>query len=226
MNTTHPISSKIKMKSSRVQSGFTLIEMMVSVSIFLIVMTIVLGALLSIIDGNKKTQSINSVANNLNAALESFTRDIKTGYNYRCSPVGSNVETITDLTSISINSCDPLTALSIGQRLTFVSTISGSPRIVQYWLQENAGIDTKGIVKRFCPANITDTALCPGEYHTAVITSPEIDVRQMDLYAKVPYPGQDQPGVFIVIKGTAFINKTQSSDFSVQTFISQRLLNI
>jgi hypothetical protein len=65
------------------------------------------------------------------------------------------------------------------------------------------------------------------QYETIVITSPEIDVKKMDLYAKVPSAlDQDQPGVFLVIKGTAFINKTQFSDFSVQTFISQRLLNI
>lgn len=218
--------SNIKYHSQVHTKGFTLIETMVSVSIFLIVMTIVLGSLLSIIDGNKKTQSINSVANNLNAAIESFTRDIKTGYTYRCAPVGSNVETIASLESLSINSCDPLTALSLGQRLTFVSTISGAPRVVQYWLQENAGLGTKGIVKRFCPANITNVALCSGEYESVVITSPEIDVQKMDIYVKTPNPGIDQPGVFVVIKGTAFINRTQSSDFSIQTFISQRLLNI
>lgn len=219
-------------KLTQNQKGFTLIEMMVSVSIFLIVMTIVLGALLSIIDGNKKTQSINSVANNLNAAIESFTRDLKTGYSYRCVSSGQNVESISSLGTIPSSSCQPDTALAEGDRITFISTISGSPRVVQYWLQSNAGINTKGIVKRFCPANITDVNNC--EYETIVITSPEIDIKKMDLYAKVPEPGsaavpdeqKGQPGAFVVIKGTAFINKTESSDFSIQTFISQRLLNI
>lgn len=218
--------SNIKYTAKVNKKGFTLIETMVSVSIFLIVMTIVLGALLAIIDGNKKTQAINSVANNLNAAIESFTRDIKTGYTYRCAPVGSNIDTVASLNLLPINSCDPLTALSLGQRLSFVSTISGVPRVVQYWLQENAGLGTKGIVKRFCPANITKEPLCSGKYESVVITSPEIDVQKMDIYVKTPNPGLDQPGVFVVIKGTSFINKTQLSNFSIQTFISQRLLNI
>jgi hypothetical protein len=35
-----------------------------------------------------------------------------------------------------------------------------------------------------------------------------------------------QPSVFISIKGTAAVNKTTVSDFSMQTFVSQRVLNI
>jgi prepilin-type N-terminal cleavage/methylation domain-containing protein len=62
--------------------GFTLIEIIVSVAIFVIVMTIAIGAVLSAVDANRKAQSISVVINNLNLAVESMVRDLRTGKNY------------------------------------------------------------------------------------------------------------------------------------------------
>ncbi len=59
--------------------GFTLIEMMVAVSIFSIVVTISMGAIFTIVDANKKAQSLEAVMSNLNFSLETMTRTIKTG---------------------------------------------------------------------------------------------------------------------------------------------------
>jgi prepilin-type N-terminal cleavage/methylation domain-containing protein len=59
--------------------GFTLIELLVAIGIFSIVVIIVAGAVTSVIDANKKAQTITSVVNNLNFTLESMTRAIKTG---------------------------------------------------------------------------------------------------------------------------------------------------
>lgn len=62
--------------------GFTLIEIIVSVAIFVIVMVIAIGAVLSAVDANRKAQSVNVVINNLNLAVESMVRDLRTGKNY------------------------------------------------------------------------------------------------------------------------------------------------
>ena len=62
--------------------GFTLIEIIVSVAIFVIVMTIAIGAVLSAVDANRKAQSISAVINNLNIAVEGMVRDLRTGKNY------------------------------------------------------------------------------------------------------------------------------------------------
>jgi prepilin-type N-terminal cleavage/methylation domain-containing protein len=64
--------------------AFTLVEVMVSVSIFSMVMLISTGAVFSIVEANKKAHSIKSVMTNLNFALESMSRDIRVGSNYRC----------------------------------------------------------------------------------------------------------------------------------------------
>lgn len=203
--------------------AFTLIEMMVSVSIFLVVMVIILGALLSIIDGNKKTQAINSVSNNLNSAIESMVRDIKTGYGYKCGVATPSV--------IDPDAASGCNATNAENSISFISTISGLPRPVQYWLELDELTGRYGIKKFFCPANISDPATqCTQgtitNFKEQFVTAPDINITKLEFYTKVPPLGQDQPAVFIVIKGTAYINKTQSSDFSIQTFVSQRLLNI
>lgn len=65
--------------------GFTLIEIMVATTIFSIVMVASMGALLSIVGVNRTSQSLQSVMNNLNFALESMSREIRVGSKYDCS---------------------------------------------------------------------------------------------------------------------------------------------
>ncbi len=66
-------------------SGFTLIELMVAMSLFAIVMVISLGAILTIVNANRASQSLESVMNNLNFAVEAISRDIRTGSSYGAS---------------------------------------------------------------------------------------------------------------------------------------------
>ncbi len=65
-------------KKKNNNSGFSLIELMVAVTLFSIVVVISMGAIFTIVDSNKKAQSLKSVMNNLNFAFESMTRSIKT----------------------------------------------------------------------------------------------------------------------------------------------------
>lgn len=58
--------------------GFTLIEMLVSLTLFSVVVVITIGSIFTIIDSNRKSQSLSLVMNDLNFAIESMTRDIKT----------------------------------------------------------------------------------------------------------------------------------------------------
>lgn len=64
--------------------GFTLIEILVAISIFAIVMTLSLGAFLNISDIQKKTESFRVVNDSLNFIMEAMVREIKEGYNYKC----------------------------------------------------------------------------------------------------------------------------------------------
>lgn len=64
--------------------GFTLIELMVSLSVFAIVMLVSVGTLLILIDANAKAQALDSSTTNLSFALDSITRELRTGYHYYC----------------------------------------------------------------------------------------------------------------------------------------------
>jgi prepilin-type N-terminal cleavage/methylation domain-containing protein len=67
------------------KSGFTLIEVIVSLALFSVVITIAVGALLILISSNRQLQNEQSVLSNLSFALDSMTREIRTGSNYYCA---------------------------------------------------------------------------------------------------------------------------------------------
>jgi prepilin-type N-terminal cleavage/methylation domain-containing protein len=71
-------------------SGFTLIEMIVSLGVFSVVVTIAVGAILVLISTNQKLQAEQSVMTNLAFALDTMTREIRTGYNYYCVTAPNN----------------------------------------------------------------------------------------------------------------------------------------
>jgi len=66
------------------KKGFSLVEIMVSLAIFSIVAVSAGGAFLKVVDANKKSQALKTVTNNLNYALESMSREIRTGTKFSC----------------------------------------------------------------------------------------------------------------------------------------------
>lgn len=87
------------LKASPWASGFTLVEMLVSVAIFTIVMVIALGALLSMTESDRRAQTLKTITNNLNFSLDAMSRSIRTGLNY----------TLTGTTQITFLAADGLT---------------------------------------------------------------------------------------------------------------------
>ncbi len=73
-----------KLFSQKNMKGFTLIELMVAIGLFAFVMTLSSGAYLVMIGLNRQAQSIATGIDNLSFALESMTRDIRTGSAYNC----------------------------------------------------------------------------------------------------------------------------------------------
>lgn len=62
--------------------GFTLIELMVSLGLFSVVITLAAGAYLLMLDIGNKTRALATGVDDLSFALESMTRDIRTGTSY------------------------------------------------------------------------------------------------------------------------------------------------
>ena len=64
--------------------GFTLIELMVSLTLFIVVMTISMGSIVSIYDNARKARTMRAAMANLNLALESMSKEMRYGKDFDC----------------------------------------------------------------------------------------------------------------------------------------------
>lgn len=76
---------------NKLESGYTIIETMIAISIFLLVITVGVGSLLNAHLVNKKSQNMRSILDGLNFSMEDMSRNIRTGYNYHCLILGAGV---------------------------------------------------------------------------------------------------------------------------------------
>ncbi|MEK7607724.1 MAG: type II secretion system protein [Patescibacteria group bacterium] len=186
--------------------GFTLIEVMVSVSIFSIVMLISTGAVFSIVEANKKSHTLKSVMTNLNFALESMARDMRVGDRFTCSAWGSG----------------PFDCQNGGATFSYKAnrSIDSNPAYdpadqndaVEYTLAEN---------------RIRKKVYNSGSPEDFYITAKEIVIEDLTFYVlgtgSVPADLR-QPKVVITIKGYAGTGNTKSQ-FNIQTTVSQRSID-
>lgn len=70
--------------------GYTLLELIVSVGIFSVIMLIVTSAYLNLVHLDRKARATSDVMTNLSFVVESMSREIRTGTNYRCNTNGTN----------------------------------------------------------------------------------------------------------------------------------------
>lgn len=94
----------LKAKSWKLTAGLSLIEMLVSVTLFSTIMIVAVGALLSIVEGNRKAQSYRTVVDSFDFALENIVRNIRLGSGYSTS--GSSCGGGAGWTEISFTSFD------------------------------------------------------------------------------------------------------------------------
>ena len=68
----------------KLNGGFSLIELIVASSVFIVVMLMSSSAVYTVFNSNQKSKNMRSVMDNLNLSLESMTRSIRFGKNYHC----------------------------------------------------------------------------------------------------------------------------------------------
>jgi len=187
--------------------GFTLIELMVSVAIFAVVMVIALGALLSISAANRKAETIASVMNNLNFAIESMTRNIRTGVDYHC---GSS--TGGDCTG--------------GSDLFKFTAANGLETVYKF---DNSALCQQTSATVGCIVRSTDggTTYAPITAPEVVITNVSAGTGGLTFYLRGSSLGSTgdntQPNVVITVTGYVQTSPTQTAQFALQTSATQRL---
>jgi len=91
-------------------SGFTIVELLVAMSIFVILITIAVGAFIQALRSERRLVALMTVSNNASLVLEQMAREIRTGYLFPLQP--TCVESLRFKTSASGVSSDVLYGLS------------------------------------------------------------------------------------------------------------------
>ena len=200
--------------------GFSLIEVLVSLSIFTIVVTISVGSLMTLVEVNARTRSIHAAMTNLSFTLDSMTREIRTGTDYFCS---SGSVPATGVTTSDCGNNDSVfgTALSINEGGQSLTAGKGSSRI-GYRFNADAG----AIERRLGDPN---DPITPGDPWVAV-TDPNITISSLNFYVWGSDPLSDRnnldaPIVSIYISGYV-TSRGASEEFNIQTSVTQLLLDI
>ncbi len=174
--------------------GFTLVELIVSVGLFAIVMTLAAGAYLLVIGVNQQTQGVTTGINNLSFALESMTRTIRTGTRYGC---GTH---FTDCAS--------------GSGGTFV--LYDASNVETYYKRSISSSECGGTTTGCIVKSIN------GGASWQPLTDPSVSVTSLTFYltgSQTVSGGADytQPYVLIVAQGTISVGPGKTRSFSVET---------
>jgi len=209
----------IKRKTKKL--GFTLIEMIVSLSIFAIVVTTAVGAMLILISTNQQLQAEQSVMTNLSFALDTMTREIRTGFNYYCaiSPGDSGVLTGSSHESLLEGTKDCVSGRgnSALQGISFYeggNSITGTVNRILYYYD----FGEQSIFRRV------------GNRAAEAIVSSGVDITDAQFYVTGTTDlesGSDaeQPTVTIYIKAKD-ANSSGNKEYYMQTTVTQRILDL
>lgn len=194
--TRTPKNFGVSLQSKR---GFTLIELIVAITLFTVITTFALGSVLAIFDANRRARSMRTVVDNLNFSIESMARNIRFGTNYYCG-TSSNLNSTNDC---SINGANHLSVTFEGLRYI-------------YGWQGGANDP----IRRSINGGTTYTNITSPET--------KIQDLKFYVFGSTPSSSGDnnQPRVLVIIRGYVGNKPTAQSTFNIQTLMSQRKLDI
>ncbi len=189
--------------SKKVSGGFTLIEIMVATSIFMIIMLMAMGALITTSDAAKKAQALRTAMDNVNFALESMTRSLRMGTDYTCVTGGS-----VSLPAGANNDC-PLGSGG-GGAIIFTPAGHAQPRDAAFTLTARGDATNTYVLQSCDPSSCLD------------LVASNIDIQKLTFFVNGSRTDDRiQPSVYIIIKGVVTI-KGRATTFAIQTNVSQR----
>lgn len=179
------------------KGGYTIIETMIAISLFIIIVMAGMEALLNANALNQKSQSMRSIMDNMSFLMEDMGRNMRTGYAYHCVDDGV-------LTSTTPHSC------ATGGGISFKSSLGGQ------WVYY---ISNDGKIFKSVDGGGSFVQLTPDE----VVISP---TSSFSIVGAEPPPGDSrQPFVTIRLIGTITV-KNVTTPFSLQTSVSQRIVDL
>ncbi|HPS21214.1 MAG TPA: prepilin-type N-terminal cleavage/methylation domain-containing protein [Candidatus Paceibacterota bacterium] len=188
--------------------GFTIIEMMIAIAIFLVVVVFGMQSLLNANFVQKKSQSMRSLYDSLTFALDDMSKNIRVGSSYFCITEGTDFYSIQDEKT---KSCKD--GLGISFESSTGTKGNGKDQWV-YFISENKLYKSTGPsysgVDNFA-VQMTPDEVVLGEQASGFSV----------LGAEPPSDDKQQPLVIIRLVGSV-----RDIPFSIETAVSQRLIDI
>ncbi len=200
----------MRILNTRKQGGFTLIEMIVSLAIFTVVAVVAIGALLRVMDANRKSINLKTAINNMNFVLESMSREMRVGSKYSCE--SNDVGAVNQ--NYPIKNCSGETDGT--WTLVFTSSRrdpSNSCNLIFAYRLSN-GVLQKG-EQTTCGNPINDGS--NSVFYT--LSDPNVNITS----SRIEVNNDDQPYAKFFIKGDVGIKNKEKTEFTVQTMVSQRI---
>lgn len=176
--------------------GFTLLELIVSVGIFSVIILIVMSAYLRLVYLDRQARAMSDLMTNLSFVVESMSREIRTGQDYKCNTTGTNC------------------AVTPGTTFRFTDS-RATPRTITYSLATDA--EGKGQV-RVTINGVTSTLTDP----RVDVNKLDFYVQGVGTAG----PDYRQPQVTFVLQGTVSPDGGEPVDFSIQSSGTQRYLEL
>lgn len=173
-------------------TGFTLIEVMVSVSIFAIILTVGIGSLLTINNAYRKSQSERVVVDSLHFVLESMAREIRVGRNFVCSPncTDANEIRFQDPDGATVRyRIEPVTGTNTGRIIKNANAALTDPAVVAIDTDTSRfiviGADPADTIQPYVIIMITGTATVNNQVSRYTIQT-SVSQRQLDVPPVTP----------------------------------------
>lgn len=206
-------ASLVPNSSTHPNRGFSLIELLVSMTLFIVVLVMAVGSLLVLINANAKAQNMQSAVSNVQFALDSMAREIRTGFAYYCS-----TSSATDMTQGFSHTSDCASKgvyLSIIEGGTSLTGGASNGRIAYRYDSTTQSIQRKLGVGSW--VRLTDPKV--------VITTMHFNVANTS--TRTQNGNLLQPNVTIYVSGhVAGVAPGTDSSFTLQTTVTKRVLDL
>jgi prepilin-type N-terminal cleavage/methylation domain-containing protein len=196
-------------KKNNKQEGYTLIETMIAISIFLIVVTIGMDSLLNATLVHNKSQNLRSIMDNLSFTMEDMSRNLRTGYDYHCIDTSND----NNPNDTSLHSC------AFGEGISFTSSLGGQ---WVYYIRPDVNNNNKIVIQK---------SVSGGSGPFVTLNDSEITINQAEsgftVVGAESFSSGDTQQPFVTIRLVGTINTNNVvTPFSLQTSVSQRLIDI
>jgi len=216
------------------QRGFTLIEMIVSIAIFMVVAVVAVGSLVRIVALNRQAQALQSSVNNISFSLDSMSRELRQSAKIACQPSYNGAQ-INDPSTIT-SDCENMHA---GQnQLIVFQTNKTAPKsgggtcnlYYAYWFSPIAGTSPvnysiQKAQQTGCDPPGQSLTGGPSSNFYTIIDDANVKITGYNLavFSALTNSLFTYKWVFVRVTGYSGVKAADQNYFDVQTSVSQRV---